>query len=465
MTNDRMITAPLRFRRRLALAFGVIAGLATALMAISTYFLVAHQRVDIFEKRARDQAELAVGLSREGDINVQPDALDELIGDSSGFQLLLVGPSSREFSSGNFHADQVPESLKDVGLETRGANATANGQPYFVVGSQINADSPTRMYFWFSKSLINSTLGQLRSVSMLMWAAVTALSFAAGRFIAVRTLAPIQLAADTARHRAEGLLHTQLESGKSDEFRAWANYFDDVAGALESKLQELQAAHERERRFTADVAHDLRTPLGAMVSASSILAEYIEEMPPGARRPAELIVNDVGRLRRLVTDLLEIGRLDAENEPPRNEPIDVEALLRGVSMSVRRDTEVPVCVDGVERVYSDRVRLERVLANIIENAFVHAGGSVMIDAQAHADRLVIDVSDNGPGIPEDQLPHIFDRFHKAQASRTAPGSGLGLAIAAQHVSVLGGTLTAENIEGGGARFRIDVPTFPAPNGD
>jgi two-component system sensor histidine kinase MtrB len=76
--------------------------------------------------------------------------------------------------------------------------------------------------------------------------------------------------------------------------------------------------------------------------------------------------------------------------------------------------------------------------------------------------LVVDVIDDGPGIPPDQLPHIFDRFHKAEASRTGAGSGLGLAIAAQHVSVLGGSLTAENLERGGARFRVEIPATPQP---
>jgi signal transduction histidine kinase len=455
--RGRTEIAPLRFRRRLAIAFGVIAGLAAGMLAIGTYFLVASQRVAIFERRAHAQAELAVGLAREGELNVPAESLDELIGDSSGFQLLIVGGQTSEYSTANFHADQVPAVIRDVDTEMRGASTTVDGESYYVVGSQIRVDSPARMYFWFSKELVHSTTTQLRNVLLIGWAVVSTLSLAAGRSIAIRTLTPIQLAAEAARHRAEGLLHTRLDDTKSDEFRAWSEYFDDVAEALESKLQELQAAHERERRFTADVAHDLRTPLGAMVSASSILAEYLDEMPIGARRPTELIINDVGRLRRLVTDLLEIGRLDAQKEAPRIEPIDVAALLHGVVMSVRRDVEVPIRTAGEQRVYSDRVRLERALANIIENAFVHGGESVAISASANDDRLVIEVSDQGPGISEDQLPHIFDRFHKAEASRTAPGSGLGLAIASQHVASLGGTLTAENAEGGGARFRIDVP--------
>jgi len=455
--------APLRFRRRLTFAFVVIAGLAAGVLAIGSFAVVDRQRHDNFARRSIAQTQFALDLTKGEARATDLDTLVAVSRERNGFGTLVI--ADKEVSSDpRFTADHLPRGVQ--GSATRTGTVTIDGVRYFVVGGDVpDSAAKARLYFWFSQEMLTSSLDDLRNVLFIGWFAVTALSFLAGRIIAIRTLAPIQMAADAARLRAEGLLHTQLEDPKSDEFRAWALYFDDVAAALESKIQELDAAYERERRFTADVAHDLRTPLGAMVSASSILCEYLDEMPEGARRPTELIVQDVSRLRRLVTDLLEIGRLDSQKEPPRVEPIDVEALLRGVVMSVRRDADVPLRLTGEPRTYSDRVRLERVLANVIENAFVHGGEKgIHVAADASAGRFVVEVADRGPGIPESQLPHVFDRFHKAEASRSSQGSGLGLAIAAQHVAALGGTLTAENRADGGVLFRLDIPVDTTEKG-
>jgi signal transduction histidine kinase len=451
--------APLRFRRRLTFAFVVIAGLAAGVLAVGSFAVVDRQRHEIFERRAIGQTQIALELSKGEARAANLDALVAVSRERNSFLTLVI--ADKEVSSTpDFTADRLPSRLVEPGGGTRSETIDVDGAPYFVVGGDV-PESPThaRLYFGFAEQSLISSLNELRNVLLVGWFVVTALSFLAGRMIAIRTLAPIQMAADAARSRAEGLLHTQLDSPSSDEFRAWALYFDDIAHALESKIQELDAAYERERRFTADVAHDLRTPLGAIVSASSILQEYLDEMPEGAKRPTELIVQDVGRLRRLVADLLEIGRLDSQKESLQIEPIDVEALLRSVLMSVRRDADVPLHLTGESRIHSDRLRIERVLANIVENAFVHgAEQDIQIAANATDNRFVVEVSDGGPGIPEDQLPHIFDRFHKAEASRSSQGSGLGLAIAAQHVASLGGTLTAENRPEGGVMFRVDIPS-------
>jgi signal transduction histidine kinase len=456
VTDARRGAAPLRFRRRLTFAFVVIAGLSAGILAISCYSIVDRQRHDNFERRAESQAQIVLALTR-GEASAQKlDDLVMVVRERSGYET-LVASDTVVSSNPNITVSKLPKPVLN-GQQHR-ATVRVKGHTYTVIANDV-PESNARLYLFFSQDTVIANLQELRNVLIFGWLAIAAFSFLAGRIIAIRTLAPIQLAAESARARAEGLLHTQLQNApRSDEFRAWAQYFDDVAGALETKLQELDAAYERERRFTADVAHDLRTPLGAMVSASSILKDYLDEMPEGARRPTELIINDVSRLRRLVSDLLEIGRLDSQKERPNVEPIDVEAMIGGVVLSVRRDATVEMDLRGEPRIYSDRVRLERVLSNIIENAFVHGEEKdICIAVDAKPERFIVEVADGGPGIPDDQLPHIFDRFHKASASRSTQGSGLGLAIAAQHVAILNGTLTAENRPQGGALFRVTIPT-------
>src|SRR5207247_2816676 len=134
-----------------------------------------------------------------------------------------------------------------------------------------------------------------------------------------RPLGACGRASAAARSIAEGLLDTRLPVQGRDEFGAWAASFNEMAQALEDKIAALSEARERERRFTADVAHELRTPLTALVSEASLLREHLDRMPEDVRRPAELLVDDVARLRRLVEDLMAVSRLAAGREQARVE--------------------------------------------------------------------------------------------------------------------------------------------------
>jgi two-component system sensor histidine kinase MtrB len=128
---------------------------------------------------------------------------------------------------------------------------------------------------------------------------------------------------------AEGLLETRLPVETRDEFGAWAASFNEMAEALGEKIRALSEAQDRERRFTSDVAHELRTPLAALVGEASLLREHLDRLPEETRRPAELLIGDVARLRKLVDDLLEISRLEAGREELRAERVDVKLLREG----------------------------------------------------------------------------------------------------------------------------------------
>src|SRR5207244_7961849 len=138
---------------------------------------------------------------------------------------------------------------------------------------------------------------------------------------------------------------TRLPVTGGDECGVWAEAFNEMAAALEAKIFALSEAQARERRFTADVAHELRTPLTALVGEASLLADHLDSMPSSSRRPAELLIADVGRLRRLVEDLMEISRFDAGRESVQDERVDLAALTaaalraRGWEGRVRLDAD------------------------------------------------------------------------------------------------------------------------------
>jgi two-component system sensor histidine kinase MtrB len=240
-----------------------------------------------------------------------------------------------------------------------------------------------------------------------------------------------------------------------------------MAEALEAKIAALSQAQERERRFTADVAHELRTPVTALVAEASMLREHLDELPDQLRRPAELLVADVVRLRRLVEDLMEISRLDSGLEAVRPQPVDLAELVPAI-LAARGWKSAVRFAAAPTRVITDPRRVERVLANLIANAVEHGRGEVEVRLAGGGSRVWVEIADRGPGIAPEHLPRLFDRFYQADPARSGRGSGLGLAIAAQNARLLGAEIEVRSEPGLGTRFRVGLPaavTRQLPGGE
>ncbi len=237
-----------------------------------------------------------------------------------------------------------------------------------------------------------------------------------------------------------------------------------MAAALADTIGRLEAAETQNRRFVADVAHELRTPLAALVAEASILREHVGNLPPDSRRAAELLISDIGRMRVLVDDLMEVSRFDAQAEQIALEPVDLGRLVRTVVNARLADAtlDVPIAPLVVD---TDPRRLERILGNLLDNAREHAAGSVVeVELRVVGEAVVLVVADRGPGVSPDRLDRIFERFYKADPSRHGGSSGLGLAIAAEHAALLGGVLTAANRTGGGLRVELRWPVTGSLHG-
>jgi two-component system sensor histidine kinase MtrB len=179
-------------------------------------------------------------------------------------------------------------------------------------------------------------------------------------------------------------------------------------------------------------------------------------MPADSRRPAELLIADVARLRRLVDDLLEISRLDAGAESVHAEPVDLRSLV-GATVEARGwNGRVRLDGDGLS-LTSDPRRLERIVGNLVDNALEHGGEEVAIRIGRAGETAEIEIADDGPGIPPEHLPHIFERFYKADEARSGGGTGLGLAIARENARLLGGEIDVASAPGEGTRFTLRLP--------
>ncbi|KKK07585.1 HAMP domain-containing sensor histidine kinase [Micromonospora sp. HK10] len=450
--------SPGRLRRRLVVAFVLVAGVSAGALAGGSYLMLRQARFDGSLQRAAADARYQLVLAGQFVPLTDTRRADLLASFAQNGRPVLLVTGDVQASDPRYAPAPGPALRDTVAAGQLGFQRTAGaaGSHLLVVGGRIPG-STAELYVVTVEDDLVGDLDQLRTALAVGWVAVVLVAAAVGHTLARRTLEPVGRASRAARAVAEGLLDTRLPVDGRDEFSAWAASFNEMAEALETKIAALSRAQARERRFTADVAHELRTPVTALVAAASLLADQLDALPADGRRAAELLVTDVVRLRRLVEELMEISRLDAGREAVTVRPVDVVALLGGIATA--RGWADRVSVTGAAPpVGTDPRRLERVLANLLSNAVEHGGGAVRAEVRHTGTALVVDVADQGPGIPAEHLPHLFDRFYKVDPARTGAGSGLGLAIALENARLLGGRLTVDSQPGRGTRFRLDLPT-------
>jgi signal transduction histidine kinase len=260
---------------------------------------------------------------------------------------------------------------------------------------------------------------------------------------------------DRIRAEVDAIGPDQLErrvpsDGRSDEVGR-------LAATMNRMLDRVDASAQRQRRLVADVSHDLQGPLAAQrVSLELALAT------PGSVDP-ELLRRDVlgptGEMERLVDDLLVLAAAD-EGAPADTSAVDLDAVVLEEAARARHSGSATVDTTRVSAgpVRGNPSELRRVVRNLVDNAVTHAGSRVELRLESHAGHVVLDVMDDGPGVPANEREQVFERFHRGDPARTrgAAGTGLGLAIARSLAERAGGRL--ELLEGGpGARFRLTLP--------
>jgi len=441
-------------RRRLTIAFALAVGASAAVLAAGSYFVVRHNlladSVNSGVKQARRNLVIAPGYLKNG-----PDALLKAYERRGDFDTAGVYRGRPFSSSFSVSVRQVPSDLRRVVRkgELGYQRNTVAGTHYLVVGGRAGRD--TELYYFFSEQDLRHELVQLRDILLIGVGILMLVAAFLGAILARGTLRPVARASDAARSLAEGLLETRLPVEGRDEFGVWAQSFNEMAAALEGKISALSAAQARERRFTADVAHELRTPLTALVGEASLLGQHLDAMPSESRRPAELLIADVGRLRRLVEDLMAISRLDAGAESVQAETVELASLAEAAVRARGWDGRVRLEADEVV-VMSDPRRLEGIVANLVGNALEHGGGEASVRVGRDDDGVFVEVADRGPGIPSEHLPHLFERFYKADPARASGGTGLGLAIAQENARLLGGKIEVWSELGQGSRFTLRI---------
>ena len=271
---------------------------------------------------------------------------------------------------------------------------------------------------------------------------------------------------DAARRFGEGDLSARAPAIGGDEVAAVAHAFNRMAGDLAARQAQLVEADRARRQLLADVSHELMTPLTAIRGYAETLA--LPQFVPGSRegqRAVKVIQEEGERIERLVGDLLDLARFEAGGISMAQENVDIDELFERVSerhAQSAQEKQVEIITEPHEdiRMVGDPHRLEQALQNLAANALRHTlpGGAVRLHACREDGRVRITVSDNGVGIPPEHLPHVFDRFYKADQARfQAGGSGLGLSIVKAIVERHGGSVSVRSRQGVETVFEIVLP--------
>ncbi len=347
-----------------------------------------------------------------------------------------------------------PQRLVDAVWAGRSATqfVDIDGSEYIVVGVAI-AEHETGYFEAFPLSSTESTLTAVLTALTLGAAGTLILATLFGLATSRRLLRPLSQVADAAEEIASGGLDTRLAPESDPDLDRLAGSFNEMADAVQTRI-------EREARFASDVSHELRSPITALTAAVEVLDARRDDIPERTQQALDVVVSQVRRFDDMVIDLLELSRLDAGTPDLNVEELDLVDLTRRIADRYNAaDVPIDVARKATTAVAIDKVRYERILGNLIDNAHNHGDGPVRIEiAPWEKNRVSIAVEDAGPGVATSEHERIFERFARGSAARNRIGTGLGLALVAEHSVAMGGHAWVEDRPGGGARFVVELPT-------
>ena len=395
-----------------------------------------------------DVAELTVpGDPVEGEEFVRVfDSSGNLVFDNSGEKFR---PPDDPAAVGAALSGSKSRRTLDLGPELRALTAPirADGQVVGAVEVGLATDD------------VHSTLRTLLIIIAVTYPLALIIASGGGVFLASRALSPIDGLTRTARRiSAEDLSQRLNMRLPDDEVGRLARTFDEMIARLDE-------AFRRQRQFTADASHELRTPLTAIKGQTEVALQKDRE-PEEYRSVLRNVNLEVDRMIRLVSSLLTLARADARQVPLAKESISLGGVIgdaadqvrpaadsKGVLIRVRNSTET--------RFTADQDLLLQLMLNLLDNAVKHTPSGRSIDVSWSTDNgsAKVEVSDEGPGIPSEHLPHIFDRFYRVDKARSRDGGGvgLGLSICRWIAQAHGGSIEAGNAPGRGAKFTVHLP--------
>jgi two-component system sensor histidine kinase MprB len=423
-----------------------------AVASVGAYVIVRTQLVRQLDQSLEEQ--LAAGIHFERSGPPTPGGRPPPFG-FPGYVQVTYPDGTMELSTGEqFHLPVSPQTLAVArgDQDTYFSNTTVRGVHVRILTAPgRNTETGQSVAVQLARPLteVDTSLRHLRLLLLLITLLGTGLAAVAGLGVARAGLAPVRRLTDTVEQiTVTGDLSQRIDVTSDDELGRLSARFDEM-------LDSIQALQSAQRQLVADASHELRTPLTSLRTNLEVLARGEGLSADEREHLLGDVVAELEDLSVLVGDLTELARGSAVDETTEDVRLD-EVAERALERARRRAPELGYRADLQSSVVrGTAARLDRAIGNLLDNAAKWSPPGSLVEMTVAGGTVV--VRDHGAGIPPEDLPFVFDRFYRSTAGRSMPGSGLGLAIVRQVAESHGGTVTAENADGGGARFTIRFP--------
>lgn len=461
----------LRLRLLIATALTMLSALTV--VDVSTYVLVRNAQVgqvDAAIDRAHTPIEQLASSQNRRDWRAIPAV-------APGFYVAILDDGAIEFISTPTEAGRDAQELASIGaIDTSIRTQTVRAVDGDKVRVRVDRlDDDYSLVVGQSLREVSETTSTLLTVLLGASAAAIVLAMLLAWWLVTTGLLPLRRVQARAAAITDHGLDDQRVPGASEttevgQLAASLNKMLDRLHATsterEQTLVELTASESRMRRFVADASHELRTPIAATAAYAELFEQGARDRPEDLDRAMSGIRNETGRMAELVDDLLTLARLD-ENRQPATDTVDLtEVVLTAIdaARTVDPGRTITPRISEVVSVVGDRLRLRQVVDNLLANVRAHtpADAACEVRLAATSDGVELVVSDNGPGVANEALPHLFDRFYRIDDARTRAtgGSGLGLSIVAAIVRSSGGFIEANANDPTGLKISVRLPIAP-----
>lgn len=452
-------------RWRLTLWYGGVLAVVLTAFSGAVYWTMRHHLLGRIDQGLREElADVRSEVERADDPVALSRWVERRFARHEGFDFQITRPDGTRFFASDRLADRsfpaAPQATDAGGAAFE--NVTLAGSRWRVVSVRVRGpDGPLTVQVGRSLAAFEQESEELLRVFLLIGPLTVLVTLAGGYVLARRALDPVRRMTDAAR---------QISAERLDRRVAVDNAGDELgqlAATLNDMLDRLGRSFAETQRFTADAAHELRTPL-AVIRNEAEVALRQPRTGDEYRRVLESLLEETVRLGRMADELLFLCRQDAGLNPPALADVSLDKLLHDAVENMRpvaQEKGVSLTLAGSQpcRVKADAGQLRRVVYNLIDNAvkYTGSGGRVEVSCRREAGGAVITVSDTGVGIPAGHLPRIFDRFYRVDPSRAEDGgAGLGLSICQSTVRAAGGTISVTSSEGRGSVFEVRLPDEP-----
>ena len=444
------------FHTRLALVAAAAVGIAVVSASVVVYVVVHDQLQGQVDRALLNRAEglLRVGIrpNGEGNLAIPPAPF----GVEQDFAQVV--PRSGPVIIQEGFTRGLPVDSQDRKAANGGEGTRFSVKHVGTVDWRVVTISGTGYALQVARPLteVNRTLHRITIYLILIAAGGIGVAAALGLLVSRAALTPVRRLTET----AEAVTETRDLSQRIESTGASHDEVGRLATSFNTMLAALEESSRAQRQLVADASHELRTPLTSLRTNIEVLARG-DELPPGEReRLLEDVVEQIGEMTALIGELIELARETRGEAQERPEDIRLDLLAAGAVERARRNRpSVEFSTDLHESfVHGAPSTIERAVANLLDNAAKWSPPRAQVEVVVRDGEVA--VRDHGPGIAEEDLPHIFDRFYRSRAARGMPGSGLGLAIVKQVAEAQGGSVVAERAKGGGTLVRLRLNGRP-----